>query len=119
MAKAQIKRPDGTIVTVDGTPAEIAEVIERVGPKAQSAKVRTTQTNATSLGQRASLPDLIASLIDGGFFRQPKDLAAIKSKLAELGHVYPVTTLSPAMLRIVRKKHVRRLKQDSRWVYTG
>lgn len=119
MAKAHIKRPDGTTVTVDGTPAEIAEVLHRVSPASASEKrsARTTMTRSTKT--RASLPDLLGSLIDGDFFKKPKDLAAIKTKLGELGHVYPVTTLSPAMVRIVRKRLLRRLKQDNRWVYTG
>ncbi len=69
--------------------------------------------------QRVQLVDLIANLIDGGFFKKPKDLAAVKGALEELGHHYPVTTLSGAMLRQVRKRNIRRLKQDKRWMYTG
>jgi hypothetical protein len=65
------------------------------------------------------LVDLITNLIDGGFFKKPKDLAAVKGALEELGHHYPVTTLSGAMLRQVRKRNLRRLKQDKRWLYTG
>jgi hypothetical protein len=62
---------------------------------------------------------LIASLIDGGFFKKPKDLAAIKVSLEESGHYYPVTTLSPTMLRFVRSRQLRRIKEDKKWLYTG
>jgi hypothetical protein len=43
----------------------------------------------------------------------------VKAALEEMGHHYPVTTLSGAMLRQVRKHNLRRVKQDKRWVYTG
>lgn len=119
MAKAIIKRPDGTAVSIEGTPQEIAELVRRV----ETHKKIVEDRRATKINRgpvaRSSLPDLLISLIDGGFFKKPKDLTAIKSALAELGHVYPVTTLSPAMIRIVRRRLVRRIKQDNRWFYTG
>src|SRR5437667_328199 len=69
--------------------------------------------------QRVQLVDLVDSLIDGGFFKTPRDLAAVRAALAQMGHHYPITTLSGAMLRKVRRRELRRLKQDKRWVYTG
>lgn len=119
MAKAHIKRPDGTIVTLDGTPAEIAEVLHKVSPGSSSEKPSGRAAKPGGTRTRASLPDLLGSLIDGGFFKKPKDLAAIKAALAELGHTFPVTTLSPAMIRMVRKRQLRRIKEDNRWSYTG
>jgi hypothetical protein len=113
MAKAQIKLPDGTSVRIDGTPDEIAAVVERFKGKATPHKT----TRGTR--ERVQLPDLLANLIDGGFFKKPKDLASVKAALAEMGHHYPVTTLSPTMLRQVRKRNLRRLKQDKRWMYTA
>ena len=117
MAKAQIKLPDGTMVRLEGTPDEISAVIDR-----QQKMPERQGRRATARVQGRSKPqisDLIANLIDGGFFKKPKDLAAIKIALEEMGHHYPVTTLSPTMLRLVRKRNLRRLKQDKRWVYTG
>jgi len=57
--------------------------------------------------------------MDGGFFRKPKDLAAIKVALEEMGHYYPITTLSPTLLRLVRKRQLRRTRDKKRWLYTG
>ena len=34
----------------------------------------------------------------------------MKAALEEMGHHYPVTTLSPTLLRQVRKRNLRRLK---------
>jgi hypothetical protein len=119
MAKAQIRFPDGTTVKVEGTPDEVSAVVER-GRKAQEVAQRGTRAKGKARSQPLQLVDLVANLIDGGFFKKkPKDLAAVKTALEEMGHHYPVTTLSGAMLREVRKRNLRRLKEDKRWVYTG
>ena len=116
MAKAQIRTPEGLTIKVDGTPKEIAEVVQDLKKAQRRSGGSTGSSTAAGSGK---LPDLIASLIDGGFFKTPKDLAAIKLALEEMGHHYPVTTLSPTMLRQVRKRRMRRLKKADRWVYTA
>ena len=63
--------------------------------------------------------NLISGLVDGGFFKTPKELGAIKVALEEGGHFYPVTTLSPVLLRLVRKKVLRRIKDKKRWTYVS
>lgn len=118
MAKAQISFPDGTTVKLEGTPDEISAVVDR-GRKTQETGRRSARVKVKARSRPLQLVDLIANLIDGGFFKKPKDLAAVKSALEEMGHHYPVTTLSGAMLRQVRKRNLRRLKEDKRWVYTG
>jgi hypothetical protein len=115
MAKAQITLPDGTTIHIDGTPQEISEVVER-RQKAQAEVKRRPKGRGTP--GRPQLVDLIANLIDGGFFKKPQDLASVKAALEEMGHHYPVTSLSPTMLRQVRKRNLRRLKKDKRWMYT-
>ena len=62
---------------------------------------------------------MLMLLMDDGFFKKPKELAAVKAALAERGHVYPVTTISPALLRLVQRRYLRRIKQDKRWFYNG
>lgn len=122
MAKAQITLPDGVAVTISGTPDEISAVVARLQGKPQprpSSGGATEKAKPKRSNRRLQLPDLIANLIDGGFFKKPKDLAAVKHALEEMGHHYPVTSLSGAMLRQVRTRNLRRLKQDKRWMYTG
>ena len=122
MAKAQISLPDGVTVTVVGTPDEISAVVSRlqgVGPKTKEpSPARASKRNKGQAG-RVQITDLIEQLVESGFFKKPKDLGAVKLALEEMGHHYPVTTLSPTMLRQVRKRNLRRLKEDNRWVYTG
>jgi hypothetical protein len=122
MAKAQITLPGGVVVNVSGTPDEISAVVSRLhGQPASTCREPEAEGKGKrkSSAAKAGLPDLIANLIDGGFFKKPKDLAAVKQALEEMGHHYPVTTLSPTMLREVRKRNLRRIKQSGHWTYTG
>jgi hypothetical protein len=117
MAKAHLKTPEGVTINVEGTPKEIAAIVETL--KKQSAAPQESGRRAKGKPGRVLLVDLIGSLRDGGFFRKPQDLASIKGALAEMGHHYPVTTLSPIMLKLVRKREFRRLSEKGRWVYTS
>lgn len=112
MAKAQIKTPEGILIEVHGSPAEITAV---VGDLKKQARRGTMPKHKKGRLSRVSLTNLIESLIDGRFFTKPRTLAEIKNALAEMGHHYPVTTLSGAMLTQVRRKNVRRLKTNKVW----
>jgi hypothetical protein len=119
MAKAQLKTKTGTIIAIEGTPEEVASLVERIegGSSNEKRAPKTSEKNASSA--KATPVNLICSLIDGGFFRKPKDLASVKMALEEMGHFYPITTLSPALLRLVRRRQLRRLRDKKRWMYTG
>jgi hypothetical protein len=116
MAKAQITTPQGVKINVVGTPAEISAVIRDLEIKETDGTDKKTQPDKPKRG-KIQLVDLIASLCDDGFFKNPRDLSGIKSALAEMGHHYPVTTLSGAMLKQVRKRNIRRIREEKRWVY--
>src|ERR1700747_3677007 len=107
MAKAQITTPQGIHIKIEGTSAEITAIVHDLQSKTADRAPRIRKRKVR-VG-RASLVDLIESLIDGGFFKKPRDLGGVKGALAEMGHHYPLTTLSPAMLRQVRKKNIRRI----------
>lgn len=117
MAKAQITTPAGMKINIEGTPKEILAVVKDLGEKA--AKHVTIRRRERAKSGRVLLVDLIASLKDGGFFKKPRDLASTKAALEEMGHHYPVTTLSPIMLRQVRSRNLRRIRKEGRWLYTG
>jgi hypothetical protein len=124
MAKAEIVLGDGTKVTIEGTADEVAVLVSKFSGDAKSApksaKKSVTKTKKASVTKaKYGLGDLIAELIDGGFFKKPKELGAIRVALEEQGHYYPATTLSPALLRLVRRKQLRRVKDKKRWMYVG
>ena|SRR5579859_773905 len=118
MAKAHITLDNGTKVTVEGTPAEVAALIAQFGGGATSSTPAKKSSTRKSTAKAGPI-DLVSELIDGGFFKKPKELGAIKVALEEQGHYYPVTTLSPVVLRLVRKKQLRRIKDKKRWLYVG
>lgn len=116
MAKARIKTPDGIAVEVEGTPTEITKVVQELRGKLATGPV--SRGGERGRGGRVLLVDLVASLIDSGFFKKPRSLADIKRALEEIGHHYPVTTLSAAMLRQVRRRSLRRVREKKLWFYT-
>ena len=115
MAKARITTKSGLVIQVDGTSAEIAAVLRDL--KDQEERAAAPRRKRGAKAGPVQLPDLIGALVDGKFFNKPQDLAAVKTALEELGHHYPMTTLSGAMLRQVRRRNLRRMRQDKRWVY--
>lgn len=117
MAKAQITTPEGIKINIEGTPKEISAVVDDL--KKKGAEAGPARRRAKTKSGRVLLVDLIASLKDGGFFKKPRDLASVKSALEEMGHHYPVTTLSPVMLRQVRRRSLRRIREKGRWLYTA
>lgn len=124
MVKVHITTKSGAQITVEGSKHEVAELVGSIeagsgrtaGERRRTAPMRKKHQKSSS---RPTLNNLLSELIDGGFFKKPKELGAIKLALEEQGHFYPVTTLSPVLLRMVRRKHLRRLKDKNRWLYVG
>jgi hypothetical protein len=124
MAKAQITTPKGTKVMIEGTSDEVAALIRHLDgtehgrSNAHPPATKTTRQSSPRKGKAGPMV-LISELLDGGYFKTPKGLGDIKTTLEEQGHFYPVTTLSPVVLRMVKKRDLRRVKDGSRWVYVG
>lgn len=122
MAKAHITTKAGAKITIEGNPEEVAVILRQLDGSEVTSKGRrrvTARAQKPSARQTATPTNLVLSLIESGFFKKPKDLVAVKKALEEMGHYYPVTTLSPSLLRIVRKHRLRRIKEEKRWLYTG
>jgi hypothetical protein len=115
MAKAQIKTPEGLVVNVDGTPDEIVAVVKDLKSRASGPpSKKETKKKSPRVGSTAHL---ITNLSEGTYFGQPRRMAAIRDALAEIGHHYPLTAISPVMLQLVRQKTLRRMKENNRWAY--
>jgi hypothetical protein len=115
MAKAHITTPDGVNVKLDGTPAEIAAVLKEVSSKSKPGVWGTR--NAKGQRGKVTIPSLVAELKDEGFFKKTKTLGDIKKRLGELGHNYPLTTLSGVMQGEAKKRRLRRFKQNGKYIY--
>ncbi len=118
MAKAKISFPDGSVVNLEGTPDEISAVLDNhkrrsgaAAPTKASGRTKKAQAN------KVTIPALVAELKNEGFFKKPKGLGEIKTRLGELGHHYPLTTLSGAMQTEAKHRQLRRFKEKGKYVY--
>ena len=120
MAKAHITAPDGTQVKLDGTPEEIGAVLERMKSKSAGTKSASKHAAAKPTARRpgrTSIATLVAELKQEVFFKKPKTLGEIQERLADLGHHYPLTSLSGRMQEQCKKRNLRRFKKDKKYVY--
>ena len=114
MAKAQIITESGTKVTIEGDAEEVAVLIRRFDKTAAMAPVPIKASRSNS---KAGPQDRILALLAAGFFRLPQGLAANSIYIGRARHFYPVTTLSPVLLRLVRNRNLRRIKENNVWSY--
>jgi len=116
MAKAHIETPDGVSVKLEGTPEEISTVLKEIKAKVED----TTAKKAKATGKRAgktTFPSLAENLRKEGFFKKPRSLGEIRSRLKDLGHNYPLTGLSGPMRSEVKNQRLRRFKEKGKYVY--
>ena len=121
MAKATIKSKTGAVITVEGSEAEVSNILSVFERTATVSQMKTVvskkQAEKKEDNKRLAASDLITILKEEGFFEKPKSLADISSTLEEQGYLYPVTSLSGVVLGLVQKKILRRKKIDKKWVY--
>ena len=119
MAKAHIVTPDGTEVNVDGTPSEIAAVLKelKVTGSAARGKGRAALPKTRRVSGKVTVPGLLDDLIQDKFFTKPKGMGDVRTRLADLGHHYPLTSLSGPLQTHVRARRLRRFKKDGKYVY--
>jgi hypothetical protein len=119
MPTASITMPGGAKVVIEGSQSEVADLIamfQHADVSQPKSGPRPKQRNTVS---RTGPAELLLGLAEGGFFKTPKDLGSVRHALEEQGHFYPTTTLSPLMLRLVRRKILRRIKDNKRWTYVS
>jgi hypothetical protein len=123
MAKAHIITKSGASITIEGTPKEVAELVtslDHASPvKAQVKSSGGSKSGSNGGISRPTIGSLVGELTDGGFFKKPKELGAVELALEEHGYHYPVTTLSTTMLRLVKRRQLRRIREGNRWKYVG
>jgi hypothetical protein len=116
MPKAVYSAPSGATITVEGTQDEVVSVLRLLEATAKSP-TETPQDSPILRQGRTTPMGLLVGMMSRGFFNQPRELGAVKVALEEEGQFYPTTTLSPLMLRLVRRRELRRIKEKGRWMY--
>lgn len=121
MAKATIRTNTGAVIIIEGSEKEVSSLIAAYdGTRSPAQSKRRSPSPGIEKSQskkREGAPDLIVSLREAGFFDKPKSLGEISEALEEKGFLYPTTSLSGAVLGLVKKRDLRRKKVDGRWVY--
>ena len=126
MAKANLVFSNGTRVNIEGTPEEVALLLERFSregtqtlPKRKTMrKSKTKKSDTTSQKVKRKGPQqLIAELAQEGYFKAKRSITDIQKKLEEKGHIYTQSSLSPPLLRLTRNRVLRRIKEKKGWVY--
>ena len=90
----------------------------------QELKTASAQFSTAKLGRKpAGTTSRILSLIDEGFFDQPRSLAEIRETLADKGFHYRLEDLGTPLTRMVQRKHLRRSQASFRgkqvWRYSN
>ena len=121
MAKATIKSSTGAVITVEGTQAEVSQIIsayERTTVVGQAKQaIERRKSTKSEEKKREGAGGLIVNLREAGFFEKPKGLGEIGDALEEKGFLYPTTTLSGVVLGLVKRHELRRKKVGGKWVY--
>jgi hypothetical protein len=118
MAKAHIITADGSTVDLEGTQTEIAALLKDLKIQASSiTSGKVANSNKPNKKSRKTVNDLLDELIEEKFFKQPQGLGDIRVQLANLGHLYPVTSLSGPLQGYVKKRKLRRSKKDGKYLY--
>jgi hypothetical protein len=119
MAKAHFVTADGSTVNFEGTPTEIVALLRelKIHASPNTSPGKTAGNSGPRKKTRVTVNDLFDELIGDQFFKKPKGLGEVRTQLANLGHHYPVTTLSGPLQGYVKKRKLRRFKQDGKYVY--
>ena len=88
------------------------------GTKASGAKTVTKPAHKRE--KRGGPVAYVEELIDDGFFKAPKTLAAVRAELGNRGHHIPLTALSGPMQRLCQQRQLRRQKstEGNKQVFT-
>jgi hypothetical protein len=121
MAKATIKTASGAIVIIEGTSDEVVEIQAKIlGPKRGTVPAETVKREAKKTGKSlGTATDAILAMRESSFFKKPKSLSEIKMALEEQGMIYPITSLSTMVLRLVRRRNLGRIKMNGTWAYVA
>lgn len=130
MATAKLVLPDGTTVNIEGSADEVATLLAKfsgaspaaVGPKARPPKRSSRRPSSAAKKDRPKRKGpqtLLEDLAADNFFKAKRTIGEVQKKLEEKGHIYALHSLSTPLLRLTRAKTLRRIKENSGWVYVA
>ncbi|MDE1798313.1 MAG: hypothetical protein KGH63_02820 [Candidatus Micrarchaeota archaeon] len=123
MVKANIETKNGTKIDLEGSVDEIKAIVaalQKVETQNSSTELRTDvprQSPAADVPSLTGVQKLIFNLKEQNFFASPRGTADVKHKLSESGHIYMLPVVSTALIRLVKRGLLGRIKQEGSWKY--
>lgn len=121
MVKANLTLRDGTQVAIEGAPDEVRHLLELMGGAGDNGRggKGSTRKTARASSKRQGPQALISELANDGFFNQKRTIGEVQKTLAGQGHIYALNSLSSPLVRLVRSRALRRIKEGSQWMYVN
>src|SRR5258705_12761294 len=125
MAKANLTLKNGTTVEIEGTADEVGILLDRFngtagfggkGHAAAPAPAAKAKSSGRFRARNGPKPRIL-ELIEEEFFKKPKGLGDLKLELEVRGHFYELNALSTPILRLVKDRTLRRIKDNGAWKY--
>lgn len=121
MTKANIELPNGTKITVEGTPEDVSKTIRLMqGEKVETAKKHVnTPKKKEKKESYSGTSGGIRLLINEGFLDSPKLAKEIQAEMIRQGYHYSISSISKLLsVNFMKKtKQITRMKEDNKWKY--
>jgi len=76
------------------------------------------QSESKSKKQKEGLPERLNQLIEENFFKKPRTAGDIKKELKLKGFTHSLTHIRVGLLRLIRKRKIRRIKEKGEKTYS-
>jgi hypothetical protein len=124
MVKATIRTKSGTEIEIESDRQTIMEIISTIQRREElrerfreESKRRHEEVIHRQSAAPVSATGFILRLEREGFFKEKRTLGEIQSELQKNGYMYPLSTLSAVMLRLIRHGDLERIKDEDKWRY--
>jgi hypothetical protein len=123
MAKATIRTKSGTEITVEGDVEAIKDIITTIQRRDELKEhskeefIRRRNEIVHDKQKPLNATETILKLKHEGFFKERRAIGAIQGELEKHGHIYPQTSLSGILIRLVRKGELGRVREERGWGY--
>jgi len=122
MPKATIKTKAGTEIIIESDKETIGYIVQSIQKKeemlSQLRSIRDIRNKEIHGEQPRNATQMILKMKRQGYFKSERTAAEINEAMKKEAFHYPLTTLHPVLIRLVKKGELGRLKnKDGSWVY--
>ena len=122
MTKATIKTKAGTEITIDSDKETIEYIVNAIQRREEMVShlraSRETRDKEIHGEQPRNATQMILKFKREGYFKSERSATEVMEALKKEAFHYPLTTIYPVLLRLVKKGDLGRLKnKEGNWVY--